>query len=91
MNMKVIVYGKVGCAECDKMKAWLDKRSIAYEFLDMQNPGDDWREKGFAGAMALSAWFNGALPIVRLGDGRYATALDAKRRIEREIRVSQKT
>lgn len=90
MNMKVIVYGKVGCAECDKMKAWLEKKGVEFEFMDIQNFPEDWREKGFAGALALSAWFNDALPIVRLGDGRYATALDAKRRIEREIRVSGK-
>jgi hypothetical protein len=47
-------------------------------------PPEDWREKGFTDAMALSARFNDVLPIVYF-DGKYVTAFEAKSRITRSM------
>lgn len=79
------IYGKKGCRDCDEMKAWLTEKGVPFEFYDVVDFGERWREAGVVEAMVESSYFNGVLPILRLPSGRYCGTLDAKKRIEREL------
>ena len=84
MDMIVTIYGKKDCKHCAEFKEKMDKMSVPYSFvaLDEFDGTEAWRTNGAIDALATSAWYADILPIIRLND-RFMTPFEAERRIKR--------
>lgn len=62
----ITVYGSPECSLCSELRADLDERDIAYEFVDLSESRDAVRE--LSQKLATEAWFSGAIemPIVEV-------------------------
>ena len=61
--MPIVVYGREGCRFCVSAKEKLELLSCPYTYVDIEAPGDEWRDNGAAAALA---WYqlHGKLPII---------------------------
>jgi glutaredoxin len=67
----VTLYGKKGCGKCDSAKSKLDMLHIAYRYVDMEAPPEDWRLTQLAAARAhYDYWVHTdakkALPVIEI-------------------------
>ena len=80
----IVIYGKKGCPECQKLIAWMQARGLTYDYRDLADPPPDWREGGYAGALATSARYNDTLPVV-FAFFRFSTTTEFQRRMEHHL------
>jgi glutaredoxin len=81
---RVTVLGKAGCAKCEAAKKKLDDHfGLPYEFVDVADPGGNWRDTRAADALATAvaeADLDPARPPILYIDGKahgYADAMKA--------------
>lgn len=69
--MEVTIYGKKECGLCDSAKEKMGLLGVGYKFVDLMQPGDQWRKEGVAEARAYyESLDNQTLPIMCL-DGKH--------------------
>ena len=63
--MKIIVFGREGCIFCEAAKEKLQLLGLSYDYIDIEHPGEDWRDSGAVDALA---WYHLrlTLPAVRV-------------------------
>lgn len=65
---KITIYGKSGCAGCDQAKAFLERRLIPYEYVNIQtlaHSGDDGLKEA---NNVISESGMKSVPIIKVGD-----------------------
>lgn len=83
-NPSIIVYGKQGCKLCDAAKEKLEKLSLPFRFIDLQQIADGepcaWRTEGATDAMAMYQHI-ATLPVIAV-DGTCLTYPEAMRNLK---------
>lgn len=49
----ITIYGKANCPKCEAAKEKLKLMGMQYEFIDLMNPPEHWRETGAVDARAM--------------------------------------
>ena len=70
--MKIKVYGKPDCPNCDEMKNFLKEKGVEFTYVDLEDPELDQDEASTVMAESIIV-SGGTLPIVRVGGNLFST------------------
>lgn len=94
-GVRIRLYGKPGCDQCDKAKDKLKRMGLSFQFIDVSGwmeYADDWRSRRDETVqfhVAYSFYYPMPLPLLRFDDGDYLGYADGLARAKQVFRVME--
>ena len=94
-GMRIRLYGKSGCEQCDRAKDKLKRMNLKWEFVDVSTwlePTDGWRnrlDETVNFRAAYDYYYPMPLPLMRFGDEGYLGYTDGLARAKKVSRAAK--